>query len=56
MKKKINAVYYFLDIGCISLAAILGFVLGVSKLLGMVMMMLMVFLSVAGTVHLQNKE
>lgn len=55
MKKKINAVYYFWDIGFISIVAIMGFASGINKLSGILAITAVTLLSIAGTVHLQNK-
>lgn len=54
MKKSIRAIYYFLDIGIISLFAITGFILGVSKFTGIIGIILITLLQVFVTVYLTN--
>lgn len=55
-EKEIKAAFYFIDVGIISLLAISGFVLGVSKWTGVVGMILITLISIFGTVHSSNKK
>ncbi len=56
MKKQIKAEDYFIDIGIMSIIAILGFSIGVSKWVGIIGILWMTFFSMWCTVHLNNKK
>ncbi len=55
-EKEIKAAFYFIDLGVISLLAISGFILGVSKWTGVVGTILITLISVWGTLHSNNKR
>ncbi len=55
MKKKIEAIYYFTDIGAISLITIVGFAMGINKWLGILGTLLMTLFLVSTSVYLSNK-
>ena len=56
MKKSIRAVYYFVDIGVISLLAISGFFIGVNKWIGVIGIVFITLLQVFTTTYLNNRN